>query len=170
MPFVPVRGVPEHAEGPLVPDLLLELGTEDPPPGAVGPASAQLAQALRAALDDLRLTVREVAAFATPRRLAVLASDRAARQGPAERRVRGPAAAVAFDADGRPTQAALGFARSQGVPVEALEVTEDIAGRRYVAAVQREAGRAARDVLPEALVRAVGGLTFAKTMRWGAGG
>jgi len=166
---VPVHGVPEHAEGPLVPDLLLELGTEDLPPGDVGPASAQLAQALRAALDSLRLTVREVAAFATPRRLTVLASDLAARQGPAERRVRGPAAAVAFDADGRPTQAALGFARSQGVPVEALEVTEDIAGRRYVAAVQREAGRAARDVLPEALVRAVGGLTFAKTMRWGAG-
>src|SRR3990172_11702570 len=107
MPFVPVRGVPEHAEGPLVPDLLLELGTEDLPPGDVGPASAQLAQALRAALDSLRLTVREVAAFATPRRLTVLASDLAARQGPAERRVRGPAAAVAFHSHCPPTHAPL---------------------------------------------------------------
>ena len=166
---MPDRGALRSGEGPHVPDLLLEIGAEDLPPGDVGPASAQLARSVRAALDDLRLHAREVAAFATPRRLAVLASDLDARQRPAERRVRGPAAAAAFDADGRPTQAAVGFARSQGVPVEALEITDESGGRRYVVAVQRDAGRAARQVLPEALVRAVGGLSFPKTMRWGAG-
>ena len=152
-----------------MPDLLLEVGTEELPPGDVGPAAAQLARSVQAALDALRLSVREVAAFATPRRLAVLASGLAPRQRPAERRVRGPAAAAAFDAAGAPTRAAVGFAASQGVPVESLEIADEPGGRRYVVAVQREAGHPAREVVPEALVRAVGGLTFSKSMRWGEG-
>lgn len=152
-----------------MPDLLLEIGTEELPPKDAGPASEQLGRSVQAALGELRLSSGGVLLFATPRRLTVLASDVAARQRPTERRIRGPAAAVAFDAGGNPTQAALGFARSQEVPVESLEITEDPTARRYVVAVQREAGRLAREVLPEALVRAVGALTFAKTMRWGAG-
>ena len=152
-----------------MPDLLLEIGTEELPPKDAGAASEQLGRSIQAALDELRLSSGGISAFATPRRLAVRASGIAARQRPSERKIRGPAAAAAFAAGGNPTQAALGFARSQGVPVESLEVTEDTTGRRYVVAVQREAGQAAQDVLPDALVRAVGALTFAKTMRWGAG-
>ncbi|HEY6103964.1 MAG TPA: glycine--tRNA ligase subunit beta [bacterium] len=152
-----------------MPDLLLEIGTEELPPKDAGAASEQLGRSVQTALDELRLSSGGISVFAAPRRLAVLASDVAARQRPSERRVRGPAAAAAFDAGGNPTQAALGFARSQGVPVESLEITEDSTARRYVVAVQRDAGRAAQDVLPDALVRAVGALTFAKTMRWGTG-
>jgi glycyl-tRNA synthetase beta chain len=152
-----------------VPDLLLEIGTEELPPGDPGPASEHLGRSVRAALDELRLSSGGTSAFATPRRLVVLAADVAVRQRPAERRVRGPAAAAAFDPAGRPTRAALGFAKSQGVPAESLEVTEDSAGRRYVVAVQREAGRPAHEVLPDALARAVGALTFPKAMRWGTG-
>jgi glycyl-tRNA synthetase beta chain len=152
-----------------VPDLLLEIGTEELPPGDVRPASVQLAQLIRSALDELRLDGREVVPYATPRRLAVIVLGLAARQRPAERRIRGPAATAAFDAAGRVTQAAVGFARSQGVPVDALETVADPAGRRYVVAVQRESGQAAREVLPEAIGRAIAALTFTKTMRWGAG-
>ena len=152
-----------------MPDLLLEIGTEELPPGDVEPASAQLAAAVEAALLTLRLPPEAVRAYATPRRLAVLAPGIPSRQGPAERRVRGPAASAAYDGAGRPTQAALGFARSQGVAVEALQITEEPGGRRYVVAVQRQAGRPARAVLPDALGRAVAELTFPKMMRWGAG-
>lgn len=152
-----------------MPDLLLEIGTEELPPGDVYPAAAQLARAVGDALSELRLGARGVKAFGGPRRLAVLATGLSARQQPAERRIRGPAAASAFDAEGHPTPAAIGFARSQGIPVGALETTEDPGGRRYVVAVVREAGRPAGDVLPQALVRAAGALTFSKTMRWGVG-
>jgi glycyl-tRNA synthetase beta chain len=151
-----------------VPDLLLEIGTEELPPKDAGPGSEQLGRSVAAALDELRLSYGGIWACATPRRIVVCASAVAARQRPAERRIRGPAAAAAFDAAGRPTRAALGFSRSQGVPVDSLEITEDPGGRRYVVAVQREAGKPARAVLADALVRAVGALTFPKTMRWGA--
>lgn len=152
-----------------MPDLLLEIGTEELPPGDVGAASTQLGAEVKAALLAVRLPAETVRVYATPRRLAVLAAGLASRQSPAERRVRGPAATAAYDAAGHPTAAAIGFARSQGVTVESLEIADESGGRRYVVAVQREAGRATREVIPELLVRAVGGLTFSKTMRWGSG-
>ncbi|HEU5298058.1 MAG TPA: glycine--tRNA ligase subunit beta [bacterium] len=150
-------------------DLLLEIGTEELPPGDVGPAMTQLAEGLRAALEQLRLSAGAPATYGTPRRLAVLVRGVADRQKPAERRVRGPAAGAAFDAQGRPTQAAQGFARSQRVPVEALEIVEETGGRRYAVAVLKDPGRPAAAVLPEALAGVITGLSFAKTMRWGAG-
>ncbi|HET6946458.1 MAG TPA: glycine--tRNA ligase subunit beta [bacterium] len=150
-------------------DLLLEIGTEELPPGDVGPAMEQLAGAVGRTLDTLRLLRGRTTTYGTPRRLAVLVREVADRQGPAERRVRGPAAAAAFDQEGRPTQAAVGFARSQGVRVDSLEVIEESGGRRYAAAVLKDPGKAARTVLPEALAAVIAGLTFAKTMRWGGG-
>jgi glycyl-tRNA synthetase beta chain len=152
-----------------VPDLLLEIGTEELPPGEIAPALRQLAEGTRAALERLRLAAGAVSSFGAPRRLAVLVREVADRQAAAERRVRGPAAAAAFDPQGRPTPAAQGFARSQGVAVETLEVVEEPGGRRYVVAVRREAGRPAVEVLPAALGEVIRGLSFAKTMRWGAG-
>lgn len=151
-----------------MPDLLLEIGTEDLPPGEIRAVLDQLHEGLRAALTDLRLGAGETRAAATPRRLVLYTAGVSARQQPATREVRGPAAAAAFDADSRPTQAAEGFARSQGVPVERLQVRET-GGRRYVVAVLEERGEPAGSVLPKALERMVGNLALGRSMRWGTG-
>jgi len=152
-----------------VADLLVEVGTEELPPGEIVQAAAQLGQGMGTALEALRLSHGPITTYGAPRRLSVLIRNVADRQRPAERRVRGPAASSAFDQQGRPTPAALGFARGQGLPVDSLEVVEEPGGRRYVVAVFTEAGRPAREVLPAAIESVVTGLSFAKTMRWGEG-
>jgi glycyl-tRNA synthetase beta chain len=148
-----------------MPDLLLEIGTEELPPFDIAPALAQLAERVRTALTDLRLDGGEVRTIGTPRRLVCLCWGVPLRQRPAVREVRGPAAQVAFDAAGRPTPAAVGFARSHGIPVERLRVQE-VAGKRYALAVVEEKGHPASQVLPAALAAAVLGVSFTKTMRW----
>ncbi len=149
-----------------MPDLLLEIGTEELPPNDIAPALAQLAERIRAALADLRLDAGPIRTYGTPRRLALVCSGVAPRQRPLVRDVRGPAAHVAFDAQGRPTQAAQGFARGQDVPVDRLQVHE-IEGKRYAVAIIEQPGQPAGTVLPGALPPAVLGLAFSKTMRWG---
>ncbi len=148
-----------------MPDLLLEVGTEELPARFVEPARAQLEAVLGEELRRHRLPARALRTWATPRRLAVLASGVPARQPDAEQEVRGPAAAAAFDPQGRPTAAAVGFARSQGVPVESLHRKRTPTGE-YVFARKVVAGRPAREVLGELLPQVIGSLSFPKTMRW----
>jgi len=148
-----------------MPSLLLEVGCEELPARFVEPARRQLAELLRAELERERLPAASVRTWATPRRLAALATGLPDRQPDAAREVRGPAAHVAFDAAGRPTAAAVGFARSQGVSVESLERRTTPAGE-YVFARRAERGRPALDVLAELLPRVVTSLAFPKTMRW----
>lgn len=150
-------------------ELLVEIGTEELPPMAVGPALKQLAEATRKAFESARLDVGAVRTTGTLRRLVLIAEDLAVKQRDRATLVRGPAARVAFDADGRPTQAAAGFARAQGVPVDALQVKE-MDGGRYAVAEIREAGRPAAGVVRELLPEVIAGLSFPKTMRWMANG
>lgn len=149
--------------------LLLEIGTEELPPAAVRPALEQLRRDATAALAEARLQVERVETTGTLRRLVLTVEKLASRQRDLVALVRGPAEKVAYDSAGQPTQAALGFARSQGVPVESL-LARDVEGGRYVVAEVREAGRLASDVLVELLPRLVAGLSFPKTMRWAAHG
>ncbi|HEY6098611.1 MAG TPA: glycine--tRNA ligase subunit beta [Anaeromyxobacter sp.] len=147
-----------------MPGLLLEIGAEEIPAGFVPPALDQLQRDLAKALDDARLAHGEVKALGTPRRLAVFARDVAPRQTDATSQAFGPAAAQAFDAEGRPTQAALGFARSQGVDVSALERAQTPKGER-VAVTKLEKGRKAEQVLPGLVERLLLGIRFKKAMR-----
>jgi len=147
----------------------LEIGTEELPPAAVRPALEQLQRDATAALAEARLDSEQVQTTGTLRRLVLIADGLASRQRDLVAQVRGPAARIAYDAAGQPTQAAQGFARSQGVPVESLQVRE-VEGGRYVVAEVREAGRPAPEVLWELLPRLVAGLSFPKTMRWAAHG
>jgi len=149
-----------------VPNLLLEVGTEELPARFVEPARLQLETNLGEALVRERLEPAFLKSWATPRRLAVRAEGLPALQPDVWREVRGPAARAAFDAQGRPTAAALGFARSQGVPVEALEVRSTPAGE-YVFARVCVPGKPVGEVLRELLPRVVTSLSFPKTMRWG---
>jgi glycyl-tRNA synthetase beta chain len=145
-------------------DLLFEIGAEEIPAGFVPPALEQLERDLAKALDDARLVHGEVKAVGSPRRLAVWARDVAPRQADARNEAFGPPVAQAYDAEGKPTPAALGFARSQGVDVSALVRAQTPKGER-VAVTKVEKGRKAEQVLPAILEKLVVGIRFRKSMR-----
>lgn len=151
-------------------DLLLEIGTEELPPRELLTLGQALGAGLSAALMDARLASADtsVRTFAAPRRIAARITGIAARQG-AETVVRkGPALAAAFEKDGSPTKAALGFARSLGVEVASLETLNTERGA-FLGYRERQAGRALTDILSEILPGALQGLPVGRRMRWGAG-
>ncbi|MCL4239150.1 MAG: glycine--tRNA ligase subunit beta [Anaerolineae bacterium] len=167
---VPAVAAPVSGPAPTTPaDVLLEIGTEELPADDLAGALEQLGALAPALFESLRLDHEGIAVLGTPRRLVIHARDVAPRQRDAEAWVKGPPAARAFDAEGRPTQAAAGFARGKGVPVEALQVRE-LDGGQYVVALVREAGRPVIDVLAEALPGLIAALKFGKTMRWNESG
>jgi glycyl-tRNA synthetase len=147
--------------------LLLELGTEELPADNVPSCEAQLRKVVAEALDAARIAHGDVTSLATPRRTAVIVRDVAPRQRDIDEMTKGPAAKAAFDKDGKPTQAAVGFAKRFGVEPTALVVKEDASGA-YVYARKVEPGKPSLDVLAQALPAAIGKITFEKTMRWNA--
>jgi len=152
---------PADAAGPLV----LEIGVEELPAQDVTAAVEQLEHAVPELLGRLRLEHGAVRIAGTPRRLVAMIEAVAARQRDEEVVVKGPPARAAFDAAGQPTKAAQGFARGQGVAVADLQVRE-AEGGRYVFAVRRIPGRPAAEVLADGLPDLIGGISFARTMRW----
>lgn len=151
-------------------ELIFEIGCEEMPARFVAPAIGQLKDLAQKRLAQAGLlpAAAMVQAHGTPRRLALLAPDVLAVQPDATELQLGPPAKAAFDADGNPTKAALGFAKSQGVEVGALGTFESDKGPRL--GVERTIpGRPAAEVLSELLPGLVESLHFPKTMRWGAG-
>ena len=149
-------------------ELLFEIGTEEIPSGYLPPALEELKAAARRLFGEQRLACDTIRTLGTPRRLVLFVDGLAERQADVRREVIGPPKAVAFDAEGRPTKAAEGFARAQGVAVESLQVRALERGE-YVVALQEEQGGRTRDVLATALPRLLGMLSFPKFMRWGEG-
>jgi glycyl-tRNA synthetase len=148
--------------------LLFEIGTEEMPPAEVSRAEAAVREAVTSRLAATRLGHGEIAVYATPRRVVVLIADVQPDEPDAERQVRGPRVTAAFDADGQPTKAALGFARGQGVEVGEL-IRVESGGVEHVAAVVADRGRNAVEVLSGVLSEVVSGLRAEKNMRWGDG-
>jgi glycyl-tRNA synthetase beta chain len=149
-------------------DFLLEIGTEEIPARMLAGALADLARELEAALGAAGFGPESVEAFGTPRRMAALVRGLPDRQADQDVEVVGPAVAVAFDATGQPTRAALGFARAQGVAPEDLVRVKGPRGE-CVGLRKVIAGRDAAAVLAEAVPAVVSAMTFPKTMRWGTG-
>jgi glycyl-tRNA synthetase len=150
-------------------DFVFELGVEEMPYGDVAAAQTQLEAAAPKLFNDLRLEHEGVSVYATPRRLVIYARNVAPRQPDLQLIEKGPPASRAFDADGKPTKAAEGFARGKGVAVGDLKVAE-IDGGQYVTALVQTIGRPAIEVLAEALPKVIADLSFSKTMRWNASG
>ncbi|GAA1381161.1 glycine--tRNA ligase [Catellatospora chokoriensis] len=144
--------------------LVFEIGVEEMPPAEARDARQQVESALTARLTAGRLPHGEVRVHATPRRITAIVADVAERETDAVTTVRGPRISVAFK-DGTPTPAAQGFARSNGVSVDALATTV-VDGVEYVCVQREEPGRPAVDALAESLSTVVGGLRSAKNMRW----
>jgi glycyl-tRNA synthetase beta chain len=151
-----------------MPDLILEVGTEEMPAGAIENALAQLKTSVEKGLEEARLSASAVEVCGTPRRLIVKASGVPAQQADQQREVKGPAKSAAYDASGNPTGAAIGFAKKQGIDVQALEIVSTLQGD-YVLARVNDIGKPATEVLGPLLAEAVKGLYFPKMMRWGTG-
>lgn len=148
---------------------LLEIGTEELPVGDLTDAVHQLRESVPSLLDQLRLTHGQVCVDGTPRRLVAAVDGVAPRQPDRELVFRGPPVSSAYDAQGTPTRAAEGFAKSKGVAVSDLQVRK-VEGGRYVVAVVGEQGRVAGKVLAEALPGLIANISFGKGMRWNASG
>jgi glycyl-tRNA synthetase len=162
-----MAGIPK--ELPPAADLLFEIGTEELPADDQDTALAQLKELASKMLEDLRLSHGEIKILGTPRRLVVLVEQVASRQEAVTLIHKGPPANRAFDADGNPTRAAEGFARSKGVTVADLEIRE-MDGGQYVVAEVHEDGKNAVEVLAEALPELISKIRFEKSMRWNSKG
>jgi glycyl-tRNA synthetase beta chain len=147
-------------------DLLFEIGTEELPPNALRTLSEALTRELVAGLDRAGLDHGAAQGFATPRRLAVMVEACARWQPDRSTERRGPAVRAAFDAEGRPTKAAEGFARSCGVDVDRLERVASEKGEWLMYRV-KETGKAAAELLPGIAEAALNRLPVPKRMRWG---
>ena len=147
-------------------DLLLEIGTEEIPAAFFPRCLADLASRIREGLEEARLEHGEVRTYGTPRRLAVLVREVSDAQEDREEEEIGPPVRVAFDAEGRPTQAAERFAQKVGVPLEALERRQTPKGE-YLAARVAVKGRPAAELLPDIFVEAIRSIPWKKSMRWG---
>ncbi|HET7587393.1 MAG TPA: glycine--tRNA ligase subunit beta [Gammaproteobacteria bacterium] len=151
-------------------DFLVEIGTEELPPKRLRVFARDFHDRIVKAVAGAGLIDAGAASewYCSPRRLAVvLPAVRAGEPDRVEERL-GPAVAAAFDADGTPTRAADGFARSCGVMVGELERRQTDKGER-LAYRQSIAGRPAATVLAKAVATAVAGMSIPRRMRWGSG-
>ncbi|MEW6719323.1 MAG: glycine--tRNA ligase subunit beta, partial [Thermodesulfobacteriota bacterium] len=146
-------------------DYLLEIGCEEIPAGFIGPALWNGSRLLEEALRKARLSFRKIDIQGTPRRLAFIVRGLSERQEARSETVLGPPKSVAFDAAGKPTKAAAGFAKSQGIAVESLSVFPTDRGE-YLGFVREEAARPAREVLPKLVTEFLPSIPFRKSMRW----
>ncbi len=147
-------------------DLLIELGTEELPPKALKKLSDAFTGGIVDGLKKAGFEINEVASFAAPRRLAVLIKNIAAAQPDRNIERKGPALKAAYDADGNPTKAVMGFARSCGVEVSELQQQETEKGVWLVFRAT-EKGRALSELIEDIVNQSLAKLPIPKRMRWG---
>ncbi|WP_445633360.1 Glycine--tRNA ligase beta subunit [Nostoc sp. DSM 114161] len=150
-----------------MPAFLLEIGTEELPASFLSDALVQWQERIPRSLEANSLKVESVEVYGTPRRLAVLIKGLPSQQPDREEEIKGPPAAAAFK-DGQPTQAAVGFAKRQGVEVDALSVRPTDKGD-FVFVQKRISGRPVAEILTELIPQWIWGLEGKRLMRWGDG-
>ncbi|RME25365.1 MAG: glycine--tRNA ligase subunit beta, partial [Deltaproteobacteria bacterium] len=151
-------------------DFLVEIGCEEIPARFVKPLVEQLERGLCQLVEQQSLAGEEFRTenYATPRRLAILICGMLESQPERTEVVYGPRYEAAYDAEGKPTKACTGFARSKGVDVDALEVFDTDRGK-VVGVRMKTGGEPAGKVLAQHLPALVTGLKVQKSMRWGDG-
>ncbi len=149
-------------------ELLIEIGVEELPASWMPGLTRQLAQRLEARLKELRIAPgAPVESFSTPRRLTARVAGIAERQDDLDETITGPPVSAAFDKQGQPTPAALGFAKKQGVAFEQIARVSTPKGE-YLAFQKHVRGRSAVDTLPDVLRGLLRDLAFPKQMHWDA--
>lgn len=148
-------------------DLLIEIGTEELPPKALQTLSNAFTAGVVSGLKDASLTAEEVISYAAPRRLAVLLKGLPVKQEDQSVERKGPAKKAAFDADGNPTKAVEGFARSCGVAPQELDEIETPKGT-WLVFKQEVEGKETTQLITDIVNQSLAKLPIPKRMRWGA--
>ena len=143
-------------------DLLFEIGAEEIPAGFMPNILGQLKTLAETKLNDAHLPFESIATYGTPRRLALIVKGLGDTSAEISERHKGPSASIAYDADGNPTKAAIGFARGKGLDVAYLVVEDG-----YIYAETKTAGVPAKDIVTDMLPQLITGLNFPKSMHWG---
>lgn len=154
-----------------MPDLFIEIATEEMPASYLDRALAEWPEVLSKALTEKGLPPKALRRAGTPRRIAVCLEGLPERQKDIDEEKQGPSEDAAFK-DGAPTQAALKFAESMGTSVEKLERKEVAKGKktvRYLVGRKSVKGRTTLEVVAEGLPGWIEGIAFKKTMRWVTG-
>lgn len=148
-------------------NFLLELGTEELPASFVCDSAQQWQRLVPTTLAEQFLTNESIHVYVTPRRLAVLVTGLPVQQLDREEEVKGPPATAAFK-DGKPTKAAEGFAKKQGVEMDALEIRATDKGD-FVFVLKKIPGRMSADILAELVPLWISKLEGKRFMRWADG-
>lgn len=146
-------------------NFLVEIGTEELPPKALKTLATSFADNVEAELNQAGLTFDKIEWFAAPRRLAVKVLNLATQQPSKEIEKRGPAVSAAFDAEGKPTKAAEGWARGCGITVEQAERIVTDKGEWLVHRAKIE-GQPTKNLLNDIVANALAKLPIPKPMRW----
>jgi len=146
-------------------ELLLEIGAEEIPAGFVPQALIDLERIAQRELEASRVDFDGIKTFGTPRRLVLVIEAVSEKQRDEESKKIGPSKQAAFDVQGNPTKAAIGFAKGQSVPVESLTLVQTEKGE-YLCAVRKEQGRPTVELLAAFLPKWILSIPFQKSMRW----
>nr|WP_311462537.1 glycine--tRNA ligase subunit beta [uncultured Aggregatibacter sp.] len=146
-------------------NFLVEIGTEELPPKALKTLATAFAENVEAELNQAGLSFDKIEWFAAPRRLAVKVLNLATQQPSKEIEKRGPAVSAAFDAEGKPTKAAEGWARGCGITVEQAERIVTDKGEWLVHRAKIE-GQPTKNLLNDIVANALAKLPIPKPMRW----
>jgi glycyl-tRNA synthetase beta chain len=149
-------------------DAVLEIGCDEIPSSYIAPALEQMRTFLAALLEEHRLAPKAILCYATPRRLTLAIEGLPEMQESIEMEVTGPPVAVAFDAKGVPTKAGEGFAKAQGVTLDALQRKSTPKGE-VVSAIKKVKGRPTAEILAELFPQVIKKVRFPKVMHWGDG-
>lgn len=147
--------------------LAFEIGVEEIPAFDLDSANKQLEKMVPAAFADARIPYDSIEIHSSPRRLIVMAYGVADATEALEEEYKGPAAKIAFDADGNPTKAAIGFARGKGLSPESLERRE-VNGTEYVFATKNIPATPVADLLPDVLAGFITAIKWPRSCRWAA--
>jgi glycyl-tRNA synthetase beta chain len=148
-------------------NLLVEIGTEELPPKSLRKLAEAFAANLTAELESLELDHQGVSWYASPRRLGLQVKALEAKQQDKEVEKRGPATKAAFDAEGKPTKAAMGWARGCGIEVKDAQTLETDKGA-WLLHIAKVAGQETKLLMADAISKALAKLPIPKPMRWGA--
>jgi glycyl-tRNA synthetase beta chain len=149
-------------------NLLFELQTEELPPKSLSQLISQLVANVRLELNKVQIDFTDIRGFATPRRLALIVTDMAARQPDQVLERRGPALQAALDQDGEPTKALGGFLRSCGLTdISQLQQQETPKGT-WLVYEQHKAGAGVGELIEAVISQSLANLPIDRKMRWGA--
>ena len=145
---------------------LLEIGVEELPARFVGDALKQLKNNSIKLFKEERIGFESIEVYSTPRRLTIIVNGVDERQSDLEEKSKGPTKKIAFDEEGNPTKALLGFMRGQKIDLESI-VIESFNGEDYVFANVTKVGQEIEDIISSNIASIIKSITFPKSMKWG---